>query len=375
MGGAARSAKSSQVYIGTRFAIEYYVKKVLTKQNFSDVYVVSPCKIKRIATKEAVMKVNLPQEIVWKRNEHYRDRRFDVKQKNIREARFLKHLVHPHIARYMGTATISSDGVELEGILMDYHPGSITLRDFIKAELKSAYNRVRRAVLSKKQPMKKSEECFRELETLLDNFLAVKEVLDDVSGYLRSEGVVHQDIKPENILVEVDKKGRINRNSITIIDFGSAYYIYRKQSDPEHKQVGWGDTLYAPPARFLEHPKADNNRDNWSIAIVLYEMLTGRHLLSADNNKEEFKHAVMQKLTRQLEIKRHDEAYSGSGIDDKFKEASETLSELCRKVKAAVDPRRISRAIEAVSEIDGIGRQYMAESFSFAAACTKKSSQ
>jgi serine/threonine protein kinase len=93
--------------------------------------------------------------------------------------------------------------------------------------------------------------------------------------HAHARGVVHRDIKPANIFVTV---GGDEPERIVLIDFGLAGYD--SQQDPaSSKLTGPGDLLgtleYIAPEQ-LSHPEArDPRSDLYSLAVVLYECLTG----------------------------------------------------------------------------------------------------
>ncbi len=89
-------------------------------------------------------------------------------------------------------------------------------------------------------------------------------VLDGL-GYAHEEGVVHQDIKPANILVE-------KRNGRPLIaDFGIA-----KTAQAEYRAQGLivGTPLYLSPEQAAAR-ETDNRADIYSMGVILFELLAG----------------------------------------------------------------------------------------------------
>lgn len=81
-------------------------------------------------------------------------------------------------------------------------------------------------------------------------------------------GVVHRDIKPQNILV--DRQGYIK-----VADFGIARMVGANTSDLEKKQGVMGSVHYFSPEQ-AKGETATFSSDLYSVGCVLYEMLTGK---------------------------------------------------------------------------------------------------
>ncbi|GAB4229404.1 MAG: hypothetical protein OHK0028_03520 [Deltaproteobacteria bacterium] len=86
-------------------------------------------------------------------------------------------------------------------------------------------------------------------------------------GYAHSQGIVHRDVKPGNILVRPDGKPKIT-------DFG----IARIEDTSEHLMTQAGEVLgtpaYMSPEQVLSEP-VDGRSDIFSLGIILYELCAG----------------------------------------------------------------------------------------------------
>ncbi len=88
-------------------------------------------------------------------------------------------------------------------------------------------------------------------------------------AYAHGQGVLHRDVKPENIMFARRGSG----TCVVLIDFGLA----RLRDDAGITQQGacMGSPSYVAPERLLGQI-SDERSDLYSVGIVLYEMLTGR---------------------------------------------------------------------------------------------------
>jgi len=113
-----------------------------------------------------------------------------------------------------------------------------------------------------------------------ENLLPIEKVVEIIFkcakalDYAHKQGVVHRDIKPSNILVEVNL-------DVKIADFSIAHM--NRADDTATQQVGlMGSPRYMSPEQ-LREDEITHQTDLFSLGIVMYEMLTGKHPFPADN--------------------------------------------------------------------------------------------
>ncbi len=88
-------------------------------------------------------------------------------------------------------------------------------------------------------------------------------------GYAHRAGLVHADVKPQNVLVT-------ENDNVKVTDFGIAQALTAtKPRDQERQRVVWGSPHYFSPEQAQGEPPTPAS-DVYSIGIVLFEMLTGR---------------------------------------------------------------------------------------------------
>jgi serine/threonine-protein kinase len=96
-------------------------------------------------------------------------------------------------------------------------------------------------------------------------------------GFAHRAGLVHADVKPQNILVTKD-------DVVKVTDFGIAQALSDAQPG-EKQQVVWGSPHYFAPEQ-ARGEKPTPASDVYSIGIVVFEMLTGRLPYTGANQQE-----------------------------------------------------------------------------------------
>lgn len=96
-------------------------------------------------------------------------------------------------------------------------------------------------------------------------------------GFANRAGIVHADIKPQNVLVTKD-------DTVKVTDFGIAQ-VFSDQQPDQKAAVVWGSPHYFSPEQ-ARGEKPTPASDVYSIGIVLFEMLAGRYPYEGANQQE-----------------------------------------------------------------------------------------
>jgi eukaryotic-like serine/threonine-protein kinase len=165
------------------------------------------------------------------------------------ERQTLAMLDHPHIVKLLDAGT-TNDGVPY--VIMDYVEG---------AQI--------------------TQYCAAHKLPIVERLTLFQRVCDAVH-YAHQRLLIHRDIKPSNLLVTVD-------GSPKLLDFGIAKLLSRELQPEMSDITGMGPrpmTLrYASPEQLRGDPLTVAS-DIYSLGVLLYELLTGRHPYGASRTPE-----------------------------------------------------------------------------------------
>jgi serine/threonine-protein kinase len=97
--------------------------------------------------------------------------------------------------------------------------------------------------------------------------LRITEELCDALEYAHTRGVVHRDIKPDNVIIDEDGRPRL-------ADFGLSRMAGDDNTSITEASV-MGTPLYIAPERAVGGVDGDHRVDLYALGVLLYEMLTG----------------------------------------------------------------------------------------------------
>ena len=211
------------------------------------------------------------------------------------EAHTAGRLTHPNI---IGIYDAGVDG-ESCYIVMEYIEGGRTLKQYCKPE----------GLLPIEKVVEISFKCAKALD------------------YAHRQGVIHRDIKPSNILVTTDMDVKIG-------DFSIAHII--KMDSTETQPMGLvGSPRYMSPEQVRED-FVTSQSDIFSLGVVMYELLVGKHPFVADNFSR-----LVQKILNECP----------SRVNECRSDVSSALADVVEKALAKDCSERYQMGLEMASDL------------------------
>jgi serine/threonine protein kinase len=148
-------------------------------------------------------------------------------------------------------------------------------------------------------------------------------------GHAHEPGVVHRDVKPENLLV--DRQGRVH-----LIDFGVARFF----EDVSLTNTGAlvGTPMYMSPEQVMGRLELDHRTDVYSLGLVLYELLCLGRPIAATTREGVLRQIVTKAIapvsSRNSAVPRDLEGVLHKAIardpDDRYQSTAEFAADLLR---------------------------------------------
>lgn len=164
----------------------------------------------------------------------------DFRRRFKNESKAIALLSHPNIVKVYDV----SYGDRLQYIVMEYVDG-ITLKEYIEQQ----------GTINTREAIYFLTQILRALQ------------------HAHDKGIVHRDIKPQNIMLVSD-------GTIKVTDFGIARFSRSETSTMTDKAIG--SVHYISPEQ-AKGSVTDAKTDVYSVGVVLYEMLTGRLPFQSDS--------------------------------------------------------------------------------------------
>jgi serine/threonine-protein kinase len=172
----------------------------------------------------------------------------EVAQRFFQEAKAVNDIGHPNIVDIVDFGVIQSGmgREQLVYFIMEYLPGA-TLSQLIRAEAPLPPERA----------------------------LGIGLQIADALGASHKCGIVHRDIKPDNVILL--QRGR-ERDFVKLLDFGIAKLTSGSVAGSHKTRAGlvMGTPAYMSPEQCEGASNVDSRTDIYALGVVLYEMLTGR---------------------------------------------------------------------------------------------------
>ena len=125
-------------------------------------------------------------------------------------------------------------------------------------------------------------------QTLLPTHRALQVIIDCCAAldYSHQQGILHRDIKPANIMIN-------REGTVKLLDFGIAVGL-QEDSGLANKGPTLGTPNYMSPEQILGRELGPAS-DFYSLATILFELLTGKQLFKAKKVKDLFRTVVHDK--------------------------------------------------------------------------------
>ncbi len=215
-----------------------------------------------------------------------------------REARTLASLNHPNIAAIYGVEKTPDSTALVMELVEGEDLSTLIATGHVTPETESVSSRSRE---SHARPAR-GGGAPRGLS--IDDAVPIARQIADALEAAHERGVIHRDLKPANIKVRDD-------GTVKLLDFGLAKALSPDADREASGSIANSPTMTSPAmtqqgfilgtAAFMSPEQAkgravDRRADIWAFGVVLYEMLTGRHLFEGESVSETLAAVLRQEI-------------------------------------------------------------------------------
>src|SRR5687768_1564163 len=219
-------------------------------------------------------------------------------------------VLHPDLAASLGPERFLR---EIKTVARLNHPHIVALHDSDEADGFLYY------VMPYVEGESLRERLDREEQLPIDEAVHHGRAIASALDYAHRQGIIHRDIKPENVM--------LYEGEAMVMDFGIAKAVSAAAESETLTQTGMmvGTPAYVSPEQAAGEINLDGKSDQYSLACVVYEMLTGERPFSGATPQ-----AVMSK---------------------RFSETPKPV----RTIRSAI-PESVERAVTRAMAVDGAAR-------------------
>lgn len=275
-------------------------------------------------------------------------------------------VIHPHLATDRGFVEMFLDEARLSSRIV--HPNVVRVEELGEHEgtyflaMEFVHGATLSALMSAlqraKKPLPVEVACAIAMRTA-DGLHAAHEVTDEQGVSLE---VIHRDVSPQNILLS-------DSGHVKLIDFGVARARGRRQSSEAGALKG--KLGYMAPEQAWGRD-IDRRADVYALGVVLWEMLSGRRLITGDSDIAVLEAARSPKITPPHELVSSINVALSNAVmtalapaaDDRFQTANafrRAIGNAC-PAAIAVEPETISRLLKSVLEAELERERYLLHS-------------
>lgn len=127
------------------------------------------------------------------------------------------------------------------------------------------------------------DEALRSRPFTPEGTLVILRQLAKALATAHAAGLIHRDLKPANVFVCTDDDGS---PLVKVLDFGLVRPVRPQDRKSTQKGIAVGTPSYMSPEQARALPDVDHRADVWSLAVVSYEMMTGKEPWEGETAQE-----------------------------------------------------------------------------------------